>query len=108
MTKRVTPLRTIAIHDPEWEALIALGEKAGRSASDLIREQVNALLRANDMMPKHAGRPIINPAMPIAMVLVPPTKTPAPRAAAKTPAKPTVKAPTKAAPAKTPARRKAS
>jgi hypothetical protein len=70
-SRRVTPARTITVPDAEWDALLQLGEKAGRSASDLIREQIVALLEANGMMPKVASRPVINPAARVVMVMAP-------------------------------------
>jgi hypothetical protein len=74
-SRRVTPARTIAVPDAEWDALLRLAEKAGRSASDILREQIVALLEANDMMPARPSRPVLNPAALVVTLPKPAKKT---------------------------------
>jgi hypothetical protein len=62
MARRINPVRSVVIPTPEWEALLRLSEMTGRSASDLIREQVVALLEANDLLPRRRSI-VVNPAV---------------------------------------------
>jgi predicted CopG family antitoxin len=63
-TRRLTPQRTIAIPDNEWNALKELAAKTGRSVSDLVRPMIQDLLVANKMIKRTQVRDVINPVMP--------------------------------------------
>lgn len=59
---RITKKRSIPVPDAEWEALIALAQKHGTTASELVRNMIVDLLVENKAIdPRKLSAPVVQP-----------------------------------------------